>query len=58
VDPRDPIQRVIDRQLRGVAGHWEEPPGQKYCHPLGTLEGEILSAIDEKTSYGDYVEEW
>lgn len=55
-DPRDPIQQVIDRQAWGCCAFWAMPPTQKNCHAEGILEEEILSAIDEKTQYGDYAE--
>lgn len=51
---RDPIQRVIDRQCRSNAETWGNPPPQKHCHPQGTLEAEIIDAVDEKMTLGDY----
>jgi hypothetical protein len=52
---RDPIQEVIDRQMRSLSVTWGMPCPQKNCHPLGTLEDEILGAVDEKESYGAYI---
>lgn len=51
---RDPIQVVIDRQMRSIASTWGDPPPQKHCHQHGALETEILEAVDEKQSYGYY----
>ncbi len=51
---RDPIQVVIDRQMRSLAESWGQPPPQKHCHPQGLLEAQIADAVDEKASYGEY----
>jgi hypothetical protein len=53
---RDPIQELIDKHMRGLAGKWGDPPPQKNCHPHGGLEGDIAEAIDEKTELGGYDE--
>ncbi len=51
---RDPIQEVIDRQMRSLSTTWDQPPPQKNCHTMSGVESEIVDALDEKASFGFY----
>lgn len=44
----DPIQRLIDWQMRSIAGAWGQLPPGNFCGEPNTMEELFAEALDEK----------